>query len=58
MITNMNFPVDVRLAVSPGLLRDRIPGFRRDAYPFRLSLKPDLRAPDPVPNKAIWVITQ
>jgi len=40
MLTNRNFPTDVWSTVTPGLLRDRIPGFLREAHQLKLTLKP------------------
>ncbi len=50
MFTNMNFPTDVWSTVGPGLLHDRLPGFRREAHQLRLSLKPILRTTDHQPE--------
>ena len=48
MLTNMNFPTDVWLTASPGLLHDRISGFRREAHQLKITLKPVIRTPDPI----------
>jgi hypothetical protein len=42
MFTNLNFPTDVWSTVSPRLLHDRIPGFRREAHQLKITLKPVL----------------
>jgi len=42
MFTNLNFPTSVWLTVSPRLIHDRIPGFRREAHQLKITLKPVL----------------
>jgi hypothetical protein len=58
MLTNMNFPTDVWLTVSPGLLHDRIPGFRRELHQLKITVKPVPRTPDPIRNQANRVTSQ
>jgi hypothetical protein len=58
MFTNMNFPTDVWSTVGPGLLHDRLPGFRREAHQLKLTLKPVHGTADPVRNQAIRVTSQ
>lgn len=58
MITNMNFPTYVWSTVSPALLDDRIPGFRREVHELKLTMNPVPRTPVRGRNPAIWVTSQ
>ncbi|HEV2118940.1 MAG TPA: hypothetical protein VGS11_02350 [Candidatus Bathyarchaeia archaeon] len=55
MLTNMNFPTDVWATISPGLLHDRVPSFRREAHQLKITLKPVPRTPVHGRNQAIRV---